>query len=488
MNAETKRFPRRLLWWGSLMLLAAAIAGYLAWDRFFREWPQEEWVNETPETRFMYGSIGAEHDAGIPYWIFYVLPRMFADKLPGPGGYASLGVAWEPGRELPIGFSKRTIGFPRVANNCAACHVATYRTAPDSNPVIVPTGPNHTLDLEAFFRFLIDCAKDPRFNADNLLTEIQAVTELDWIDRLAYRFLIIPITKKRLLEREGQFEWIYRPDFPEWGRGRDDAMNLTKYFMIEVPMDDSVGPTDMPAVWNLNKYRHDQGHRMNFAGDSHDAYSVIMDSALGLLGAEPHDAGDFVAQVEWLHDYLGGKPAPPYPFPIDSRLAAAGKDLFGAHCAGCHASARTGTPITLEEVGTDRERLDTWSADNAVAANRVVKRMGLERAGLVEAPLIGYVAPFLDGVWLRAPYLHNGSVPTIRDLLEPPAGRPQIFWRGYDVYDPVKVGFVAQGEAAMRSGTRYDTRERSNGNAGHDFGTRLAEGEKQALVEYLKTL
>ena len=74
------------------------------------------------------------------------------------------------------------------------------------------------------------------------MREIKLVTDLSWIDRLIYRFVLIPITKKRLLEREEQFAWIYRQDFPDWGRGRDDAMNLTKYFMLKLPMDDSVGP------------------------------------------------------------------------------------------------------------------------------------------------------------------------------------------------------------------------------------------------------
>ena len=190
-------------------------------------------MTATPEMRFKYGSIGAERDAGIPYWIFYVLPRMFPEKLPGPGGYASLGVSWEQGQELPIGFTKKTIGFPRVANNCAVCHTTNYRAGRDETPAFVNAGPGHTLNLEAFFRFLVDCAKDPRFNADNLMHEINLVTDLSLDDRLAYRFLIIPMTKKRLLEREEQFAWIYRHDFPDWGRGRDDSMNLTKYFMIE---------------------------------------------------------------------------------------------------------------------------------------------------------------------------------------------------------------------------------------------------------------
>jgi len=471
-----------------VLLLIAGVVGYIGWDRFFREYPQPDWVMESDEMRFKYGSIGAEYDAGIPYWIFYVLPRVFPDKFPGPGGYDSLGVVWEQGRELPVGFTKKTIGFSRLANNCASCHVASYRSKPDEAPTMVVTGPNHTLNLEAFFRLLVDTAKDPRFNADTLMREINQVTDLDWIDRLSYRFLIIPITRKRLLEREQQFAWIYREDFPEWGKGRDDAMNLTKYFMIGEEMDDTLGPTDMPSVWNLKKYRHDKGNRMNWAGDSHNARSVIMDSALGLLGAEPHDHDDFMAQIDWLVEYLGNYPAPEYPFAVDTQLAQRGKGVFEAECARCHASDKTGVPMPLREVNTDGERLKTWTKAYAVKANQVASEMGIERLGLVEEEPIGYVVPFLDGIWLRGPYLHNGSVPTLMDLLRPASERPALFWRGYDVYDQENVGFISQGEEAERIGTPFDTTQRSNGNGGHEFGSGLAEADKQALVEYMKTL
>ncbi|MFD1691456.1 hypothetical protein ACFSHR_07575 [Azotobacter chroococcum] len=203
-----------------VLLVLGAGGAIFTWYKFFREEPQPEWITSDPDLRFKYGSIGAERDAGIPYWIFYVLPRMFPEKLPGPGGYASLGVVWEEGQELPVGFSKKVVGFPRVANNCAACHTASYRTSADSAPVLVPTGPNHTLNLWAFFRFLIDCAKDPRFNADNLMGEIRLVTDLSFIDSVIYRFLLIPITKKTLLEREEQFAWLYRKDFPPGARAR----------------------------------------------------------------------------------------------------------------------------------------------------------------------------------------------------------------------------------------------------------------------------
>ncbi len=478
---------------GVFVLILLAAGAWIGYDRGFREHPQPDWVTATPEMRFKYGSIGAEHDAGIPYWIFYVLPRIFPEKLTQdglviPGGYAALGVPWEMGQELPAGFTKKRIGFDRVANNCAVCHTTTYREKIDSNPVFVVGGSAHTANVEGFFRYLIDCAKDPRFTPDILMAEINRVTDLDLIDSLLYRFLIIPITKKRLLEREAQFAWIYRKDFPDWGRGRDDAMNLTKYFMIKSPMDDTFGPTDMPSVWNLKKYVWEKGHRMNYAGDSHDPYSVIMDSALGLLGAAPHDKADFLGQVKWLKDYLSELPAPKYPFPIDEAKVAAGKPVFDANCASCHASEKTGTPLPLHEVGTDRGRLDSWNKSAAIKANQVVKDMGLERKGLVEEDLKGYVAAFLDGVWLKAPYLHNGSVPTLRDLLEPAAERPKVFWRGYDLFDQAKVGFITDTPEAQRVGTRLDTNSKGGSNQGHEFGTGLSAPEKDALLEYLKTL
>ena len=481
------QWKRKLAIWLGGLLVVVAVGGAFAWYKFFREERQPEWITKDPDMRFKYGSIGAERDAGMPYWIFYVLPRMFPEKLPRAGGYAAFGVGWEQGQELPIGFTKKVVGFPRVANNCASCHAASYRTSVDENPTFVPAGPGHTLYLERLFRFFVDCAEDPRFNADNLMREIKLVTKLSWIDRLIYRFLLIPITKKRLLEREAQFAWVYRSDFPDWGRGRDDAMNLTKYFMLKLPMDDTVGPTDIPAIWNLKKY-DPEGTTMNWAGDSHDAYSVIVDSALGLLGAPPHNNAEFLDQVTWLQQYLREKAPPTFPFPIDATRAAAGKATFDANCAGCHASDKTGKRMPLAAVGTDPERIRTWSKDNAIAANKVVRGFGIERKGLVEAPLDGYNPPFLDGIWLRAPYLHNGSVPTLRDLLAPPDQRPKVFWRGYDLYDPVNVGFVSQGAEAQRVGTRYDTRERDASNQGHAFGTTLPPTEKEALIEYLKML
>src|SRR5436853_7469491 len=126
MSEWTAGRKRRWQTAGVVVLVLLALAAWFVWTNFFRVVPQP---SMTADERFMYGSVGAEDSAGIPYWIMYVLPRVFADKLPGPNGYASFGLNWETGRELPIGFSKMTIGFDRVANNCAVCHVARYRAA-----------------------------------------------------------------------------------------------------------------------------------------------------------------------------------------------------------------------------------------------------------------------------------------------------------------------------------------------------------------------
>jgi mono/diheme cytochrome c family protein len=559
-----------------VLIVIAGLGAWFAWYEFFREVPEAEWAEDkenkhsAEDIRFMYGSIGGEHDAGIPYWFVYVLPRIFPDKLPGPGAYASFGMAWDQGKDLPIGFTTKVIGFKRVAQNCAVCHTTSFRTKPNELPKFIPTGPAHTFNLEAFFRFLVDCANDPRFNADTLMNEINQSKPKDFtfVDGLIYRYILIPVTRDRLRERKTRFAWIYRhippEQWPDWGRGRDDAMNLTKYFLTSTPkMDDTLGPTDMPSIWNLQKYSlgpkvNDPRcgkdalptDRMNFAGDSCNARSVIIDSALGLLGAAPSSNQIFLNEIDWLESYLRNHPPPKYAdyyadsYPIDQKKAAEGKPLFHMYCGHCHDRRdTTGTvmsldndtdPVTHKKLGTDPARVESWNADAAIRANNFVKAFGIDRPGLVQANPTGYIRAFMDGIWLRAPYLHNGSVPTLRDLLKPPAERPITFYRGYDVYDPCDAGFVSTEDQAnrledetnhpdqpkcrhdhkatehfwwkeaLRVTTPYVVRTptpckpgvpgpcyveiRSNSNGGHDFGTALRPDQKDALLEYLKTL
>jgi hypothetical protein len=179
-------------------------------------------------------------------------------------------------------------------------------------------------------------------------------------------------------------------------------------------------------------------------------------------------------------------------------MASEGKTIYTRDCAACHEPRAefTNKVVPITEIKTDPERMYSWSKDAAAEANRRVKKLGIDRPPMVETQNpYGYVSPPLDGIWLRAPYLHNGSVPTLQDLLNPPNERPQTFHRGYDVFDPVKIGFK---EPAPRptgpNGTLtepyflFDTREKGNGNQGHTYGTQLSSQDKEKLLEYLKTL
>jgi hypothetical protein len=100
----------------------------------------------------------------------------------------------------------------------------------------------------------------------------------------------------------------------------------------------------------------------------------------------------------------------------------------------------------------------------------------------------GYVARPLTAIWLLAPYLHNGSVPTLWDLLTPPQDRRATFYVGYDGYDFARMGFDTETADARRAGQLFDTHLAGNSNQGHTYGTELSVNDRRALIEYLKTL
>lgn len=101
--------------------------------------------------------------------------------------------------------------------------------------------------------------------------------------------------------------------------------------------------------------------------------------------------------------------------------------------------------------------------------------------------IMAYKARPLEGIWATAPYLHNGSVPTLYDLLLPVDKRPQAFVVGTRAYDPVKAGYDTTPTAPGNSFT-IDTRLDGNSNKGHDYGVgALTETQRIQLLEYLKS-
>lgn len=217
--------------------------------------------------------------------------------------------------------------------------------------------------------------------------------------------------------------------------------------------------------------------------------------------------------IEWEKDYrdieawILSLAAPKYPYPIDAPLAAQGKLVFSKHCAECHGTYTadgTGSAegagtwpekiIPLADIGTDPVRLEALTVTGRRKYGDSWFTRTSKTTTLIEPG--GYVAPPLDGIWASAPYFHNGSVPTLWDVLHP-TSRPIVWKRTIDGYDREKVGLEAArldevpkaDKDVPRAARRYfDTRKPSKSAAGHQYPEALDEAEKRAVLEYLKTL
>jgi mono/diheme cytochrome c family protein len=476
MRRATRRFLIKLV---IVVVALVGLSALMGWYYLFREVPT---YFASAEDNFKYGSLGNEQTDGIPYWVWLVLPRMFPEKLPGLGGYASLGLVWEEGQELPVGFSKKTIGFERVAINCAFCHTATYRTNPGDKPTLVHAGPSHQFDPQSYVRFLYACASDPRFNADNIMREIGYAYKLSPVEKLLYRYVLIPQTKQRLLKQKAQFAWM--DSRPNWGRGRIDPFNPIKFGILKQPMDNTIGNSDMVPLWN-QKLRTSQGMSFHWDGLNTAFPEVVLSSAIGDGATYKNIERENLKRMQ---DWIAELPPPKYPYQIDQDAASRGSEIFARQCASCHGvgGETTGKVVPVETVGTDRHRVDMWTQEAANAYNNYQEGYNWGFKNFRKTN--GYVSVPLDGLWLRAPYLHNGSVPTLADLLESPDKRPRLFWRGYDIYDQEKVGFISSGTEAETFGSQYETSAPGNSNEGHLWGTDLSPDEKRALIEFLKSL
>lgn len=243
----------------------------------------------------------------------------------------------------------------------------------------------------------------------------------------------------------------------------------------------------------------------------------------------------------------------PSTFPaINKKLADRGRELFIAYCRSCHADIDRVSPTRkiiaeLRDTGTD----PTMAANflNRTAKTRQLKgkkinfnpvgkefestadagdilihlTVGAIIGGWKEAPRdvlaqlefekrkrmgvdfmeenvpnkFKYKARPLNGIWATAPFLHNGSVPSLYEVLLPASERSKVFWVGNREFDPSKVGFIADEKAGL---FRFDTSVSGNSNAGHEYGVGkrkeiggddlppLSNEQRKELLEYLKTL
>jgi len=452
---------------------------------------------------FKYGSIGSEPGVSLlspvggalpPLAEFAALPSICSDRL--PGGYASLGFVYEEGRDLPIGVSRRRrMGIDHVGLNCAGCHTGTVRDTPQSAPRVVLGMPAHQLDLQSFVEFVLECSLDNRMTAETVRGRLPDSDGPSAFERLLLRVGFIDRLKLQTLELRNRISPLLDDAVPRWGRGRVDTFNPYKaiqfnWALDRLPPSELIGASDFPSLWNQEPR---EGMQLHWDGDNDSVDERNLSAGLG-AGITPATVDH--AGLKRVRDWIWTLPPPPYPYAVDPALVARGSTVYQQTCLECHgdhrfrdgikAGSRLGQVVSANDIGTDRHRLDSYTA--AFAANQY----GL----FPQSPYRfrrfrktdGYANHPLDGIWARAPYLHNGSVPTLRDLLEPPERRPVVFFRGYDVYDRVRVGFVADvAEERGRRYFRYDTSVPGNSNAGHLYGVSLPDEDKQAIVEYLKT-
>ncbi|MFO0912791.1 MAG: c-type cytochrome [Pirellulales bacterium] len=215
----------------------------------------------------------------------------------------------------------------------------------------------------------------------------------------------------------------------------------------------------------------------------------------------PEKFREWEADFRHVYAFLESIRPPKYPAAIDHVTAERGRQVFESRCAECHGTyGPNGTyperRIPLAEIGTDRVRFDALrAADRRSYAESWFAYYGQHR---VELAPDGYVAPPLDGVWASAPYLHNGSVPTLWHLLRPDR-RPEVWRRrgtGQEEYDYQRVGLAVEELAEVPAGVSggwevreyFDTTKFGKSHAGHDFPASLTEDQRDDLLEYLKTL
>lgn len=463
---------------------------------------------------FKHGSIGSE-TSGLPYWVFQALPVMYRDKL-GPGGYRKFGLIYERENEaaknrdqaLPIGFSRRVIdGVERVWLNCAVCHMGTYRLEAGGKREILPGAPSNALRLFDLSKFFLYVGADPGFNADALIAAINSSEvggNFNFFERSIYRYIVFPRVKQGLLGLSQQLGFIHRQE--DWGPGRVDTFNPYKSIQFGFNMDkvDSIelnGSADYPSIW---RQRPREGMLLHWDGNNSSVDERNLSAALG-AGVTPTSV-DHVA-IERVRKWIWNLPAPTFPPAVKPNLEMVekGRALYGDYCASCHGmGSREHDPYSydtnrypllgkvtpLADVKTDPGRWISYTQNFAAAQNTLYAGYSWRFSHFKQTN--GYSNQPLDGIWARSPYLHNGSVPTLRDLLEPAANRPRVWWRGSEILDLRKVGYRSDADAASDSERfRYDVSAPGNSNAGHDgkeYGTYLSDAEKDALVEYMKTL
>lgn len=265
---------------------------------------------------------------------------------------------------------------------------------------------------------------------------------------------------------------------------------------IPMPLDANVPEQDVPPWWHLKRKStiYIDGRTPG------DSARSLMQFYLGELSEDQF--AELEPNFKDLMSYIYTIEPPKYPFSINSDLAAKGRSVFEKNCSECHGTY--GQSVNYPDLVIDLDIIGTDSARAKGVSEKSIDHYNATWFGRVHpvdktVPL-GYQAPPLEGVWATAPYLHNGSVPTIYNLLNSKS-RPDRFIRHttteFENYDRENLGWkVKQIDSTenpvfddlFQNRSVFDSRRYGLGNQGHTFGDKLSEDDRMAVIEYLKTL
>lgn len=442
----------------------------------------------------------------------------------------------------PIGFTvsdpKTTGGIAIAGMTCAACHTGQIEFKGTAMRI---EGGQSMIDLAGFAENIIGAvaalARDParlsQFRAD----AVKAGYPADRIDR------------DLAAANEGFKSLGGGPSFYELhtvatGRGRYDAVQGigNQVFGNDIGVPSNIKTLDAPVnypplwdTWRLSWLQYNGFLPPNSTSRNIGevlgvrAQTNIIDPHTGQLNSEPlrWQTSVQLDNILWMEKMLEGLKAPSWPAdvlgPIDQAKAERGRELFVSNCAHCHEIRQLPsglwdvTVVPLREIGTDPTQATNWAGRTYDATklglskqtpardidgviNAIRKQLYVDYKTPVaeqepdihlEAPC-GYKARPLIGIWATPPFLHNGSVRTVFDLLSDT--RPGRFRFGSREYDPVHLGYT---EEDGPDSLVLETSISGNHNTGHwwtddtdrpgRIGRKLSDDEKYALIEYLKS-